>query len=876
MPDFPHLNLKRKLNGRYQFAGMAIEKKVNAQTEANLNNRAGHGEQLTASAEALQNTYIEFINERQESGLPDVFSGNVLPVFLQVDPKDFDIESLKGFGIEIVSEEDDGFIIGANADNFSSLAKKIQDFIDQKGKFKNQAAKLWQIIQGDQWRAEYILSPELRDRYPGNMGDAELFTVDISVACYLKMPEKPVRVLPESDEEYAEAKAKHGEKVKGDPEQKEYRRQRKPDTDDQYERKLDDWRKRTQEVEIQRDEIADERQGYLKHFIEQIYGGELLSGFIDLEDSFGFRAKINGQALKDLIRGYAYIFEIVESDQIQMEETVIEFPSEEDVEIIPPSEGSPIICVIDSGIQEQHILLAPAILSQYSKNYVPGENTTADNVPDGGHGTKVAGNILYGNTIPETGAYQPPCFLINARILDDNNSLSDKLYPAELMEQIVDDYDGIKIFNMSVASSGPCRTKHMSSWAAKLDSLIHRRKLLFVLAAGNISRSTLRQDRPGVREYLEAGHAYPKYLLQPFSRISNPAQSLLSLTVGSVCMADFEDDDRKSFGERDHVSSFSRTGPGLWGCIKPDVVEYGGDLLREKNGYLVTQHNAISSVVVKTGANRIGYAVGTSFAAPKVAHIIAQLAKQFPNESTLLYKALIIQSARLPEHTFHQPNINVMRAFGFGIPDLQRAVENTPYRVTFVAEGAVSAHQANLYSVKLPPEIIRAGNDYDILLEVTLTYTAEPRRTRKRLKSYFGSWLTWESSKLGETFEDFSVRVLKDMEDPDDDDVETVSDIDSIKWALSSSPNYGQIRGLKRQDSATQKDWIVLKSNAFTEEISFAVVGHKGWNKETSEELPFALAISFEAISKETEIYALIEAVNKIEVYSEVEVEAVL
>ena len=90
----------------------------------------------------------------------------------------------------------------------------------------------------------------------------------------------------------------------------------------------------------------------------------------------------------------------------------------------------------------------------------------------------------------------------------------------------------------------------------------------------------------------------------------------------------------------------------MWGCIKPDVVEYGGDFLREKEGFLVTQHNQTSSTVVKTGANRIGYAVGTSFAAPKVGHVIAQLAKKFPKDSTLLYKALVIQSARLPEHVF--------------------------------------------------------------------------------------------------------------------------------------------------------------------------------------------------------------------------------
>jgi subtilisin family serine protease len=37
---------------------------------------------------------------------------------------------------------------------------------------------------------------------------------------------------------------------------------------------------------------------------------------------------------------------------------------------------------------------------------------------------------------------------------------------------------------------------------------------------------------------------------------------------------------------------------------------------------------------------------GTSFAAPKVAHIAAHIQNHFPAASPLLYRALIVQSAR--------------------------------------------------------------------------------------------------------------------------------------------------------------------------------------------------------------------------------------
>ncbi|MBD1365379.1 S8 family peptidase [Mucilaginibacter sp. ZT4R22] len=873
MPDFPHLNLKRKLRGAYHFTGVPIKKKIDPTTQANLEDRPAHGAKLRTAADTLLSDYTAFLEERKEQGLPDALPEEVLPIFLKVDPNDFDIEALKGFGIEIVAEEENGYIIGANADRFSSLAKKIQEFIDIKGRSKDQAAKLWEIVIGNQWRPDYILSPKLRERYPANIADDEVLTLDISVACYLKMPDLPMRVLFESEEDYEGAKARWGEHNKNNPEKGTYRKRRVPDTDKQYQRKIDRWRETTTDLDIQRDEIAMERQDHLADFIVNKYGGEILSTFVEMEDSFGFRAKMSGQAFKDLVRGYAYIFEIVESDEIFVEDPTTEMADNDGVEILPPEQDAPVFCVIDSGIQEQHILLAPAILRQYSKSYVPGDASTADAVPNGGHGTQVAGAILFGNTIPEEGQHQPPCFIINARVLDGQNSLLGSLYPAELMETIVDDLDGIKLFNMSVASQGPCRTLHISSWAAKLDSLIHGRQLLFVLAAGNLLRSSRAQDRPGVREHLEAGRTYPGYLLQPSSRISNPSQSLLSLTVGSVCSADFKDADRTSFGERDRISSFSRCGLGMWGSVKPDVVEYGGDFLREINSPMVTQHDSVSVKVVKSGGTRTGFAVGTSFAAPKVSHIIAHLAKRFPDFNPLFYKALVVQSARLPERVFHDPNINVLRAFGYGIPDLDRALNNSPFRITFFAEGNVAAHQANLYTVKIPKEINRAGTDHDILLEVTMVYTAEPRRTRRRLRSYFGTWLTWESSKLGEPFEVFSNRILKDMEEPDTGEGdEAAADVDSIKWTLSTSPNYGKVSGAKRQDSATQKDWAILKSNTLGDELTFAVVGHKGWDKDTTKEMPFTLAISFEILSKEIEIYKLIEVANQVE--TEVRAEA--
>lgn len=863
MPEFPHLNLKQKIDGRYQFAGRRIERDPQAQTIANLNNRSGHGTALTASVQSVTQDYQKYLQDRQEQGLPQAFNAEIIPVFLQVDPQDFDIESLKGFGIEIISEEGDGFIIGANADNFSSLASKIEKFVQQDGKFKDQAAKLWQIVQGTQWRVDYILSPELREKYINGIADHEQLTVDISIACYLKMPDRPVRYKVETDEEYAKAKSRFNEKYGLRPD-KTMRPQREEETVEHFEERLQRWRRNLRTAQEQRDTLAIERQDQITEFVETLYGGEILSSFIDIDDSFGFKARMSGQSLKDLIRAYPFVFEISESETVEPLEEVVELPDTEEIEILPPSENAPVVCVIDSGLQEEHLLLAPAVIRNYSKSYVPGNLSTADQVRNGGHGTMVAGGILYGNLIPSEGRVELPCFLVNARVLDENCALPQSLYPPELMRRIADDFNGIKLFNLSIASWGPCKTRHMSAWAASIDRLSHEFGIMVVIAAGNIVSSSHNPQRPGVKEHLEAGRPYPDFLLEPSSRVANPAQSLLGLTVGSVCLNNFLDADRQSFGQRHHVSAFSRSGPGLWGCVKPDVVEYGGDFLRERNGFLITQVNSTSTPVVRSGANRTGYAVGTSFAAPKVMHLLARVAANFPDYSPLLFKALLVQSARLPEHVFHNPVPEALRTLGYGIPDATRALDNNPYRITFVTEGKVAAQKANLYSLAIPQAIRRAGADFEVLIEVTLTYTAQPRRTRRRLKSYFGSWLSWESSRLGEDFDLFSSRVLKDMEDPNDD--ERPLDNQAIRWTISTSPNYGRIVGFKRQDSATQKDWSIVRSNTLPAELSFAVIGHKGWDKDTAQEIPFALVISLEAVARLNDIYVPIEAANRVEV----------
>jgi hypothetical protein len=102
---------------------------------------------------------------------------------------------------------------------------------------------------------------------------------------------------------------------------------------------------------------------------------------------------------------------------------------------------------------EGHKYIYPAIIVGNSKSYINGDSSTADYVKNEGHGTRVAGAILYPYGISSVEQpYQLPCFIRNLRVLDKNNKPTHKL-PAELMKEIVDDNEDCKIFNLSINSN---------------------------------------------------------------------------------------------------------------------------------------------------------------------------------------------------------------------------------------------------------------------------------------------------------------------------------------------------------------------------------------------------------------------------------------
>lgn len=861
MPDlhqhqqFPHLQL-RLTNADVAKLPSGGSRKIHPITLANRGNAKLHGQQLESSIKSIIENSQDTKKEREQEGKPDL--PDAVSFILHIDPDLFDAEDLRSFGVEIVADLEEGYIIGASTDTeLSELRKRIGQFINsQKGGGKVPA--IWEILEGTQ-RPDYILSPALKAQW-GNILENQEYVVDVGIACI------------DIREQYSRC-----------PKQERFK------SNESFQKSINRWLDKHNLSLEAWDDLYSERTDQLQNFINE-YNGEILKnimgddvGISRLPDSFSCRIRILGKGLKDLVLNFPYIFDVSEIDEfcspsVKLNQSEL---NEQKFELVEPDLIAPKVCVIDSGIQERHPKLGSAVDSSNSKSWVPGEPETADYVQGGGHGTRVAGAILYPREIPQTGLYKAICWIQNARILDQENQLPQKVFPPEVLEEIVEFYyhkTRTRIFNHSVAGISPCRTQSMAPWAAAIDKLTWENDVLFIVAAGNIEANASFVTRPSIAAHIQAGRSYPDYLLSPSARIANPAQSFQALTVGSVAQCTYRKASQQSIAEKDYPSSFSCTGFGIWNTIKPEVVEYGGDYVIDSlTSSSFTQPKQVCPELIRStrngGQTISADAVGTSYAAPKVAHIAASLAAVFPQESTLLYRALIVQSARLPSWTNESVEklSQGIRMMGYGIPNHDRALGNSLNRVTLTTQGReyISAGQARIYQIQIPEILLRQDQEFEILIEITLSYVAEPRRTRRHRRKYLSTWLDWRCSNKGEDPERFLEKVLKEYESPSDAEKSK----EGFNWTLGQRKDWGLVKDTSRSIGTLQKDWAVVKSFNLRESFCVAVVGHRGWNNDPTAQVPYSLVVSFEAINSEIPIYtSFVEAQIPLEVQQQVQV----
>lgn len=434
-------------------------------------------------------------------------------------------------------------------------------------------------------------------------------------------------------------------------------------------------------------------------------------------------------------------------------------------EVLPPPEQNCGVLVIDSGVQRGHPLISPALAEAEVFPDIDGKVITGG--PDdgdertGGHGTGVSGVAVYGNVgqcIHER-SFQPNTWLFSARVTNQDNEYDpDLLLENQLGSAIryfTENYPNCKVINISLGDANlPYREgQKQFALAAKIDEIAYEyqhKNLVFVISAGN-SYYGVDSDELFRRDY-------PNYLLDDEARIIEPATAAIALTVGSLSLGtgslQYPEDARRCAIARlsGYPSPFTRTGFGVDGMIKPDLVDFGGDLVLDGARIIPSEPGVAVLTLAKNYEKSLFRAYcGTSFAAPRVANMAAQLFTQFPNATSNLIRALIVNSAQLPVEIpdslqgkkSAQANKR-LKIYGYGQPDLRRArysAEN--YVVLLVDNAQIPVGYFQIFEIpKLPQDFFNVAGDRT--LSVTLAF--DPPTLPTRGDSYLG--VTMELSPL--------------------------------------------------------------------------------------------------------------------------------
>jgi hypothetical protein len=418
-----------------------------------------------------------------------------------------------------------------------------------------------------------------------------------------------------------------------------------------------------------------------------------------------------------------------------------------DFQPIPkPPQDAQRICVIDSGIASGHPLISPAIGDSISA-----PSSLGSPIDEYGHGTMVSGLALYSDISEciKNRKFNPSLWVMSAKVTEiENTSFGPKMkFPDEklISTQMRDAIEyfhkehGCRVFNISLGDDQLVYEGGKPSiWAWTLDDIARKLDVVIVVSAGNSQPMQLNSVPEDVLT------DYPKYLLGPENRIIEPATAAIALTVGSLAHSEAP----RGPGGRDDValkavspvnapSPFTRTGPGIGDAIKPELCEYGGNLVFDHRLKNLQRRNVdveIISFCHDYAKGRLfAWDSGTSFSAPKVAHYATQLLNLFPQASANLIRAFLASSALIPASSKDilrvLGNDACTKVCGYGKPNFDMASYSFDDRVTLYAENELVGDHVHVYEVPLPDVFRKTRGIRSI--SATLAFDPPTRHTRK-------------------------------------------------------------------------------------------------------------------------------------------------
>jgi hypothetical protein len=462
------------------------------------------------------------------------------------------------------------------------------------------------------------------------------------------------------------------------------------------------------------------------------------------------------------------------------------------------------LCLLDTGVTSNHPLLIKAMQA----NGVHSVNSQWGNGDHEGHGTEMAGIALYSDlksALSHHHNLQIPHKLESVKILPPKGENPPELYGA-ITEQAVAlaeiSNPNVKRIICMAITAPYYNTKDgsPSSWSATIDSITSAaedegEKKLFFISAGNVWPQELSEIH------------YPNSSI--LHGVESPGQSWNAITVGAyskdIIISDSSYRGYSPVADAGQISPYSSTSQ-TWSAkwpIKPEILLDGGNMAT--NGYDYTEVPDLSLITTsyRPLIQQFSTIWGTSSATAQAAWMGAQLAAEYPNAWPETIRALMIHSATwtnsmkkqfCSEDTKTKGRRQLLKTCGYGIPDLQKAIQCMNNSVNLIIEGELqpfekkSMKDMHLHKLPWPKEQLRALGEVSVTLKITLSYFIEPGPGEVGWKDkyrYSSCGLRFDVINENESIDDFKKRVNYKMRGEDRKD-KGQGTSGSERWYLGS------------------------------------------------------------------------------------------
>lgn len=434
-----------------------------------------------------------------------------------------------------------------------------------------------------------------------------------------------------------------------------------------------------------------------------------------------------------------------------------EFVAEAAARVQAPAITAPAVCLLDTGLNSGHPLLAP-LADERDLHAVHPAWDTADHE---GHGTQMAGVAAFGDGLAE--------FLAG----DYMHAAQYRIESVKLIHPTVahdpDNYGYVTTEAVAIAERANPRRRRVAclaitsddrdvgfptSWSAAIDQHTsghdddYRR--LYVVAAGNI------------RELSRQQHQYPTTNYERYG-IEDPAQSYNALTVGAYTnLTALRSDQYQGavpVAPAGSLSPLSRTSR-MWSArewpFKPDIVMEGGNYItRAEDADLEACDDLrLLTTAFHPSGRLLDTMSDTSAAAAQAAKLSAELMSAYPHLWPETIRGLMVHSAQWTEQMLrdipgqtreavHQR----LRSYGYGVPNGERAAWSVDNSVSLLVQESlqpfrkvgsdIKTHQCHFHSLPWPQEVLESLGELPITIRVTLSYFVEPSPGRRGWTSKF-------------------------------------------------------------------------------------------------------------------------------------------